>query len=51
MDLTQASVMWKELIARIEKLESWVHPPKDLNFSELDERIKRLEEKANGNDD
>lgn len=55
MDLTQASEKWKELIERIEKLEEWAHPPKDLkefcDYTELDERISKLEEKANGNDD
>lgn len=55
MDLTEASQKWKELIARIEKLEEWSHPSKDLkdfcDFSELDERIKILEEKTYANDD
>ena len=45
----------EELEARIEKLEKDSHPCKELHefdvWPELDERIKRLEEKANANDD
>lgn len=52
MDLTQASEKWKELISRIEKLEKDSHPAKDLcefsDYKELDQRIRKLEEKQNG---
>lgn len=45
---------YAELLRRIEKLEKWAHPAKDLcefsDYQQLDERIKKLEEKQNGED-
>lgn len=43
----------KSILKRLDVLEEWSHPPKDLcefeDYKELDDRIKKLEETKNGN--